>query len=188
MELGWRGLLADNWLAQAGIRNEGGLEPDESADGNLVGIAERDSHVVGFLEVRRGIGDSWRNWIAARLMGGPSDFGTLGVLAAGHRFGDQVDGTGTEIYAFMTFGDNQFLNKDFGVTAADARTSRLPRYELDGGYRSTGIQLVHRRDLTANIQAIGQAGVERYSSDVADSPIAREDYEFELSLALVWAF
>lgn len=188
MELGWRGLLADNWLAQAGIRNEGGLEPDDSEDGNLAGIAERDSHVVGFLEVRRGIGDSWRNWIAARLMGGPSDFGTLGVLAAGHRFGDQVDGTGTEIYAFMTFGDSQFLDKDFGVTAADARTSRLPRYELDGGYRSTGVQLVHRRDLTDNIQAIAQAGLERYSSDIADSPIAREDYEFELSLALVWAF
>lgn len=188
MELGWRGLLADNWLASAGIRNEGGLEPDDSKDGNLAGLAERDSHVVGFLEVRRGLGDNWRNWVAARLMGGPSDFGTLGVLAAGHRFGDQVDGTGTEIYAFMTFGDSQFLDKDFGVTAADARTSKLPRYQLDGGYRSTGVQLVHRRDLTDNIQAIAQAGLERYSGDIADSPIAREDYEFELSLALVWAF
>jgi outer membrane protein len=188
IELGWRGRLADHWLVQAGVRDEGGLEPDDSSDGNLDGIAARDSHVVGFLEVRRGIGTDWRNWVGARLMGGASDFGTLGVLAAGHRFGTQSDGTGTELYGFATFGNDQFLDKDFGVTAADARTSGLPQYRLDGGYRSTGIQLVHRRDLSSSIHAIAQAGVERYSGDIGDSPIARKNYEFEVSLALIWKF
>lgn len=188
MELGWRGRLADVWLVQAGIRNEGGLEPDDSEDGNLDGILPRDSHVVGFLEVRRAIGDDWRNWVAARLMGGPSDFGVLGVLAAGRRFGDQLDGTGTELYGFMTFGTDKFINKDFGVTAADAVGSGLPVTTLSGGYRSTGVQLVHRRHLTRKLHAIAQAGVEFYSSDIGDSPIARSDTEFELSLALVWRF
>jgi outer membrane scaffolding protein for murein synthesis (MipA/OmpV family) len=47
---------------------------------------------------------------------------------------------------------------------------------------------VHRRDLTSRIHAIAQAGVERYSGDIGDSPIARKDYEFEVSLALVWKF
>ena len=188
MELGWRGRLADVWLVQAGIRNEGGLEPDDSEDGNLDGILPRDSHVVGFLEVRRAVGDEWRNWVAARLMGGPSDFGVLGVLAAGRRFGDQLDGTGTELYGFMTFGTDKFINKDFGVTAADAVGSGLPVTTLSGGYRSTGVQLVHRRHLTRKLHAIAQAGVEFYSSDIGDSPIARSDTEFELSLALVWRF
>jgi len=188
MELGWRGRLADVWLVQAGIRNEGGLEPDDSEDGNLDGILPRDSHVVGFLEVRRAVGDEWRNWVAARLMGGPSDFGVLGVLAAGRRFGDRLDGTGTELYGFMTFGTDKFINKDFGVTAADAIGSGLRQTTLGGGYRSTGVQLVHRRYLTRNLHAIAQAGVERYSSDIGNSPIARKDYEFEVSLALVWQF
>ena len=188
MELGWRGRLADVWLVQAGIRNEGGLEPDDSEDGNLDGILPRDSHVVGFLEVRRAVGDEWRNWVAARLMGGPSDFGVLGVLAAGRRFGDQLDGTGTELYGFMTFGTDKFINKDFGVTAADAVGSGLPVTTLSGGYRSTGVQLVHRRHLTRKLHAIAQAGVEFYSSDIGDSPIARKDTEFEVSLALVWRF
>lgn len=188
MELGWRGRLADVWLVQAGVRNEGGLEPDDSRKGRLDGIKPRDSHVVGFLEVRRGFGDDWRNWVGARLMGGPSDFGVLGVLAAGHRFGQQVDGTGTEIYGFMTFGTAKFINKDFGVTAADALTSGLPQTTLGGGYRSTGVQLVHRRNLTSKLHAIAQMGVERYSSDIAGSPIARKSYESELSLALVWRF
>ena len=187
-ELGWRGRLADVWLVQAGIRNEGGLEPDDSEDGNLDGILPRDSHVVGFLEVRRAVGEEWRNWVAARVMGGPSDFGVLGVLAAGRRFGDKVDGTGTELYGFMTFGTDKFINKDFGVTAADAVGSGLPVTTLSGGYRSTGVQLVHRRHLTRKLHAIAQAGVEFYSSDIGDSPIARSDTEFELSLALVWRF
>jgi outer membrane scaffolding protein for murein synthesis (MipA/OmpV family) len=188
MELGWRGRLADVWLVQAGIRNEGGLEPDDSEDGNLDGILPRDSHVVGFLEVRRAVGDDWRNWVAARLMGGPSDFGVLGVVAAGRRFGQQLDGTGTELYGFMTFGNDKFINKDFGVTAADAVGSGLPVTALSGGYRSTGVQLVHRRHLTRKLHAIAPAGVEFYSSDIGDSPIARSDTEFELSLALVWRF
>jgi outer membrane protein len=187
-ELGWRGRLADVWLVQAGIRNEGGLEPDDSEEGNLKGILPRDSHVVGFLEVRRALGEEWRNWVAARLMGGPSDFGVLGVLAAGRRFGEQVDGTGTELYAFLTFGTDEFINKDFGVTAADAVGSGLPVTTLSGGYRSTGVQLVHRRDLGRKLHAIAQAGVEFYSSEIGESPIARKDTEFELSLALVWRF
>jgi len=187
-ELGWRGRLADVWLVQAGIRNEGGLEPDDSSDGKLDGIKPRDSHVVGFLEVRRGLGPDWRNWVAARVMGGPSDFGVLGVIAAGHRFGQQVDGTGTEIYGFLTFGTDKFINKDFGVTAADALSSGLRQTVLSGGYRSTGIQLVHRRHVTEQLHAIAQLGVERYSSEIGESPIARKDYEFEVSLALVWRF
>lgn len=187
-ELGWRARLADVWLVQAGVRNEGGLAPDDSRKGRLAGIQPRDSHVVGFLEARRGFGDDWRNWVGARLMGGPSGFGVLGVLAAGHRFGQQVDGTGTEIYGFLTYGTANFINKDFGVTAADALTSGLPQTTLSGGYRSTGVQLVHRRHLTPKLHAIAQAGVERYSSAISGSPIARKDHEFELSLALVWRF
>jgi outer membrane scaffolding protein for murein synthesis (MipA/OmpV family) len=187
-ELGWRGRLAEIWLVQAGARYEDGLEPDDSEDGNLDGLDPRDSHVVGFLEVRRGLGPDWRNWVAARVMGGPSDFGWLGVVAAGHRFGQQVDGTGTEAYAFLTFGTDDFINKDFGVTASDAAASDLPETSLDGGYRSAGFQLVHRRYLTEKLHVIGQAGVEFYSSDIGDSPIAREDYEFELSLSLLWHF
>jgi outer membrane scaffolding protein for murein synthesis (MipA/OmpV family) len=187
-ELGWRGRLAETWLVQAGARYEEGLEPDDSEDGNLDGLEPRDSHVVGFLEVRRGLGPDWRNWVAARVMGGPSDFGWLGVVAAGHRFGQQVDGTGTEAYAFLTFGTDDFINKDFGVTASDAAASGLTETSLDGGYRSAGFQLVHRRYLTEKLHVIGQAGVEFYSSDIGDSPIAREDYEFELGLSLLWHF
>jgi outer membrane scaffolding protein for murein synthesis (MipA/OmpV family) len=188
MEAGWRGRLADVWLVQAGARYEEGLEPDDSDDGHLDGIGERDAHVVGFLEVRRAFGENWRNWVAARAMGGESDFGWLGVLAAGHRFGKSLDGTGTELFLFSTFGTDDFFNKDFGITSADAAASGLPQTELDGGYRSSGLTLIHRRYLTRNIHLIAQAGAELYSKEIQDSPIAREDYELEVGLSLVYQF
>lgn len=188
MELGWRGRLADVWLVQAGARYEDGLEPDDSEDGALDGVEERDSHLVGFLEMRRGLGDDWRNWIGGRVMGGESGFGWLGVVAAGHRFGNQRDGSGTEVYVFSTFGTDDFINKDFGITAGDAEASGLAETELDGGYRSTGINLIHRRYITDHIHLIAAAEAELYSSDIGDSPIARDDYEAGLELSAVWHF
>jgi outer membrane protein len=188
MELGWRGRLANVWLVQAGARYEDGLEPDDSEDGALDGLEERDSHVVGFLETRRSLGGDWRNWIGGRVMGGESGFGWLGVLAAGHRFGDQLDGCGTEVFAFSTFGTDEFINKDFGISAEDAEASGLAETELDGGYRSTGINLIHRRYITDHIHLIAAAEAELYSSDIGDSPIARDDYEAGLELSVVWHF
>lgn len=187
-ELGWRGLVSPEWLLQAGARYEDGLEPDDSDDGRLDGLEERDSHVVGFFEARRAFGEHWRHWLGARLMGGPSDFGWLGVLAAGHRFGDRLDGTGTEVFLFTTFGTSDFINKDFGVSAADSAASGLAETDLDGGYRSVGVTLVDRRYLSDHLHLAFQAGAELYSSDIQDSPIAREDYEFEVGVSLVWVF
>lgn len=188
MELGWRSRLADVWLVQAGARYEDGLEPDDSEDGALDGLEERDSHLVGFLETRRSLGGEWRNWIGGRVMGGESGFGWLGVIAAGHRFGDQRDGSGTEIYAFSTFGTDTFINKDFGVSAADSAASGLAETDLDGGYRSTGLNLIHRRYITDHIHVIAAAEAELYSSDIGDSPIARDNYEAGVELSVVWHF
>lgn len=187
-ELGWRGVFEQRWLVQAGLRYEAGLDPSDSEDGALDGIEERDSHLVGFVEVRAALDNQWRNWVGGRVLAGESDFGLLGVLAAGHRFGDRLDGMGTEVYAFSTFGDSAFLNKDFGVSAEDSAGSGLAQTKLDGGYRSTGLQLVHRHRFTDHLQLIASAGVELYNSQIGDSPIARDDYESEVSLALVWQF
>ena len=188
MELGWRSRVAAVWLVQAGVRYEYGLEPDDSGKGALDGIEERDAHIVGFLEARRSIGDDWRSWVGGRVMGGESGFGWLGVIAAGHRFGDQRDGAGTEIFVFSTFGTDTFINKDFGVSAADAASSGLAETDLSGGYRSTGINLIHRRYLTDHIHVIAAAEAEFYSSDIGDSPIARDDFEAGVELSVVWHF
>jgi outer membrane scaffolding protein for murein synthesis (MipA/OmpV family) len=60
--------------------------------------------------------------------------------------------------------------------------------DLDGGWRSVGLNLIDRRYLTKHIQIIAQGGVELYSSDIQESPIAREDYEIELGISAVYQF
>ncbi len=188
MELGWRGRFADLWLIQAGARYEAGLEPDDSENGALDGIEERDTHIAGFLETRRSLGADWRNWIAARVMGGESGFGWLGILAAGHRFGDHIDGSGTELFVYSTFGTDDFINKDFGVTPADSAASGLPVADLEGGYRASGVNLIHHQYITEHIHVIAAAEAEIYSSDIADSPLSLNNYEAEVELSAVWVF
>jgi outer membrane scaffolding protein for murein synthesis (MipA/OmpV family) len=188
IELGWRGRLAQDWLLQAGARLEGGREADDSEEGHLDGLEDRDDELVGVVEVRRSLGTDWRGWLAGRVMAGGSEFGTLGVVAAGYRFGKQLDGTGTEVFLFSTFGDSDFLNKDFGVTEDDSITSGLPATHLDSGYRSTGITAVHRSYLYKKLMLMASASYERYSSDIEDSPIVRRPYEYEVGLSLVYHF
>jgi len=187
-ELGLRSLIADQLLLQGGARYEAGLEPDDSEDGQLDGIEKRDAHIVGFVEGRYSIDSEWRNWLGARVMGGESEFGWLGVLAAGHRFGSARDGSGAEAYVFSTFGNSNFINKDFGVSAADAETSGLPETDLHGGYRSSGLNALYRLYLLDDVQMIANVGIEFYSEAIGESPIARDDYETEAELTLVYTF
>jgi outer membrane protein len=186
--LGVRGLATERLLLEGGARYEAGLDPDDSDDGWLDGIEPRDSHIVGFLEARYALDDDWRNWLGALALAGESDFGLLGVLAAGHRFGDSTDGSGPEVYAFSTFGNANFINKDFGVSASDAQTSGLEETDLSGGYRSTGIQGVYRHIFNEYVQLIASSGVEFYSGAISDSPIARQDFEIETSLTALYTF
>lgn len=186
--LGVRGLASERLLLEGGARYEAGLDPDDSDDGRLDGIEKRDSHVVGFLEARYALDDNWRNWVGALTLAGESDFGLLGVLAAGHRFGDSTDGSGAEVYAFSTFGNGHFINKDFGVPASDAQTSGLAETDLSGGYRSTGIQGIYRHIFSEHFQLIASSGVELYSGAIGESPIARQDFEVEVSLTALYTF
>lgn len=188
-ELGWRSRVADVWLVQAGLRYEGGRESDDSDEGRLDGLDDRDSEIVGMAEVRRSLSGNWRNYLAARLMIGDSDIGVLGIIAAGRRFfASRNDGTGSEVAVFSTFGNSGFLNRDFGVTTKESRSSGLAATDLDAGYRSSGITLINRYYLTEKIQLINTIGAELYSGDIRDSPISRENFEIETGLSFVYHF
>lgn len=185
-ELGWRGRMNDLWLVQGGIRFEGGREESESPV--LEGLGDVDEEVVGMTEVRRAFGKDWSNWGAARLMAGGSDIGWLGVIAAGHTFAATSPGMGIDVYAFVTFSSDEFINRDFGVTAEQAANSGLPETELDGGYRSFGIQATGRWRFGEKWQLQAEAGYEKYNSDISNSPIALDDYEAEIGVSLLYRF
>jgi outer membrane protein len=188
IEAGWRALAHPQSMVQLSARYEGGRDASDSEDGRLDGLDAKDDHIVGSVEFRQGLDAEWRNWVGGKALIGERDFGLLGVVAAGHRFGDARDGTGTELFGYASFGDAAFLNKDFGITAAEAQASGLDEVRLSGGYRATGVTLVHRFHVWSRLHCIAQANVELYGDEARRSDIARDDYEAEVSVALVWIF
>ena len=68
------------------------------------------------------------------------------------------------------------------------RASGLPQTSLDGGHRSSGLRLVDRRFWSDNIQIVSGFEVQLFSSEVQDSPLAREDFSVEAELAIIYHF
>ena len=95
---------------------------------------------------------------------------------------------GVDLYAFATFGSDDFINRDFGVTTEQSANSGLAETSLDGGYRSIGIQAMGRWRFGDNWQLEAEAGYEKYNSDIADSPIALDDFEAEVGVSILYRF
>lgn len=188
LELSWTTRLQDVWYVQVDLGLDGERERDASDDGRLDGLDERDDEFIATGEVRYAFDGEWRNYVGTRISRGAGDYGTLGFVFAGHRFGDRQDGGGTEAFFYATFADRKNLNRDFGITAAESARSGLAQTNLDGGYRSLGLRLVDRRFVNRNVQVVSGLEFQYFSSDVRASPIARENYTVEVELGVLYQF
>lgn len=188
LELSWTTRIQDRWYVQVDLGLDGEREESDSDDGRLDGLEDRDDEFTGTGELRYAFDGEWRNYVGTRVSVGDSDFGVLGFLFVGHRFGSRDDGSGTEAFLYSKFSDGNNLNRDFGVTSSEATASGLAETDLDGGYRSSGLRLVDRRFLGDHFQIVSGLEFEYFGSDVQDSPVAREDFAVEFELGLVWQF
>jgi outer membrane protein len=184
--LGWRGLRAESWLFEAVVAFDEGREEGDSDDGRLDGLGDQDEETELVLQARRALDPDWRYWLIGRVVTGGS--GNLGLFGVGYRFGEQTDGTGSEINLVGVVHDSKYANRGFGITAAQSVTSGLPETRLSGGFRSLGLNYNYRHSINENWQVFGEALYERFSSDVRDSPIARSDYEAEVSVGFIYIF
>lgn len=188
LELSWTTRQMEQWYFQVDLGLDGEREAGDSDDGRLDGLDERDDEFTGTGEVRYAFDADWRNYVGTRISAGNSSFGTLGFIFVGHRFGDRLDGGGTEAFLFTTFADSNNLNRDFGVSRPEAAASGLAETDLNSGYRSSGLRLVDRRFVGEHIQIVSGLEFQYFSSDVQDSPIAREDFATEVELAVLYQF
>lgn len=188
LELSWTTRFQDQWYFQADVGLDGEREADDSDDGRLDGLEDRDDEFTGTADVRYALDGEWRNYFGTRISAGASDTGTLGFLFVGHRFGARQDGGGTELFLYSKFADGDNLNRDFGISPSESAASGLAATDLDGGYRSSGLRLVDRRFVGEHVQIVSGLEFEYYGSEVRESPIAREDFALELELALVYHF
>lgn len=184
--LGWRGLRSNIWLFEAAVAFDEGREESDSDDGRLDGLGDSDEDTELVLQARRAFDADWRYWLDGRVVTG--DNGSLGLFAVGRRFGDQNDGTGHEITIAVVFHDSDYANKDFGINAEQSAASGLDETELSGGFRSLGFNYHYRHYINENWQVFGEAVYERYSNDIDDSPIARNNYEAEVGVGFIYLF
>ncbi|MCG7201198.1 MipA/OmpV family protein [Marinobacter pelagius] len=184
--LGWRGLGSDTWLFEAAVGFEEGREESDSDDGRLDGLGDGDEGAELVLQARRAFDADWRYWLDGRIITGEN--GSLGLLGIGRRFGHQIDGTGHEIAIAVVFHDSDYANKDFGIDAEQSAASGLSETDLSGGFRSVGFNYNYRHSFNENWQIFGEAVYERYSSDIEDSPIARNNYEAEVGVGFIYVF
>lgn len=185
---GWRGLRSEAWLLDASVvfSFDGGRKESDSEDGRLDGLGDVDDSTEIVLQARRAFDSDWRYWLDGRII--TSDDGSLFIFGIGRRFGDQTDGTGSDLSLVLVYQDSDAANKDFGIDSKQSADSGLDETDLDGGLRSFGLNYTYRYFVTENWQLFGEALYERYSSEVRDSPIARSDYEAEVGVGVIYVF
>lgn len=91
----------------------------------------------------------------------------------------------------VTFASNDYMDRYFGVSAAQAARTALARHEADGGFKSVGVIASSRYGLTENLFLNGQASWHRLIGDAADSPIvdrAGSDDQFTAGVGLSYRF
>lgn len=184
--IGWRGLLNDNWLVGALIGFEEGREESDSDDGRLDGLGNQEEGFELVLQARRSFTPDWRYWLVSRVVA--SDEGNLALFGVGRRFGEQTDGTGSEVNLVFVVHDSDYANKGFGINAIQSLSSGIEETKLSGGLRSFGIDYNYRENLNSDWQIYGEALFEYFSSEVRDSPIARSNFEAEVGIGVIYKF
>lgn len=184
--LGWRGLRSDTWLLEAIVGFEEGREESDSDDGRLDGLGDTDEGFELALQARRAFDADWRYWLDGRIVTGEN--GSLGIFGVGRRFGERKDGSGSEFSIVAVFHDSDLANTQFGVDPMQAAASGLNETNLSGGFRSIGAHYNYRNYINDNWQIFGEVLYERYSSDIAESPITRNNYEAEVGVGVIYVF
>lgn len=184
--LGWRGLRDDKWLLEATLGFDEGREESDSDEGHLDGLGTTDEGVELVLQARRAFDADWRYWLDGRVVAGEN--GSLGIFGVGRRFGERTDGSGSEFSVVAVFHDSDLANEQFGVNSMQAAASGLNETYLSGGFRSIGAHYNYRNYINENWQIFGEVLYERYSSDITDSPVARNDYEAEVGIGFIYVF
>lgn len=74
----------------------------------------------------------------------------------------------------LSFGNDDYTNAFFGVTAAQSARSGLAQYKADSGLLSYGIAGSVMMPITDSVSAGAFAGYDRLGEEAADSPLVRQ--------------
>lgn len=151
-----------------------GLEEIDTAVELGLSLTYRQPGWQAFGQLRQGFGghDGVTGTIGADAIFRPSDRITI---TAGPR---------------LNLGDGDYANTYFGVTGAEAATSRFGAFDAGGGLLGAGVQVQGTYELNDDWALEGLLSYERLQNDAADSPITQQGSEdqWRLSIGVSRAF
>ena len=134
-----------------------GLETVDAALEVGLSVGYARENFLAFAQVRRGFGghEGWVGEVGADVLYRPSD---RLLLSLGPR---------------ALFGDNEYTDTYFGVTAPES-SAALPTYNPDGGLVSAGLEFGARYRINDLWGVEGAITYDVFSNDAADSPIVKQ--------------
>ncbi|MFN8845696.1 MAG: MipA/OmpV family protein [Bdellovibrionales bacterium] len=187
VENGIRQFVNDRFLVSIAARYEYGRQ--ESDDPELLrGLGDIKDEWMGVIEARYSLVGDYDIWIGGRSMVGDRDIGQLNIAVVGlgaPRMSEKVD---FELLVWSTWGSSAFLDRDFGVTAAQSAASGYAPYSAKSGHRALGAAIFTRADLNERWKVLSEINYESYNSRLRSSPLVKRgrSSEYEANVSVVY--
>jgi len=104
--------------------------------------------------------------------------------------GDDKEPRGTVLFGGLSaaWGNDDFNQGHFGVTAAQNVSSGLAQYSAGAGVHSASLELGFRTPLSENWSLNGVASYTRILGDAADSPVVKDEDQFGVGMFIGYSF
>jgi outer membrane scaffolding protein for murein synthesis (MipA/OmpV family) len=88
----------------------------------------------------------------------------------------------------VTVADSRYMNAYFGISKAQARSTRYHLYHAEGGFKSAGLGVSADYFVTPNVILNMSGAFNRLLGSAAESPITQTKYEEVVSLSAIYKF
>ncbi|MFS2222637.1 MipA/OmpV family protein [Pantoea sp. B65] len=182
---GWNAVDNQNWTLAVGVGSD--LFPrQQSDDPHLNGLGDIDVTPRAFLS------GSYHN---ERFRGGVTLSQDVGGNDQGFRLTSYAHlqwhpSDSIRLYAgpALSWGDGDYMQTQYGVTAEQAARSGLQRYDAGAGLEKVAMELGMDYQFNASWMAGVKASAGQLEKHAADSPITQRSAQYDYGLFVAWHF
>ncbi|MBK0091120.1 MipA/OmpV family protein [Erwinia sp. S59] len=183
--LGWDVVKTEHWTFALGAGTD--ISPrKESADDHLRGLGDIDVTPRAFTSAT--YENSWfkGSIIASQDVGGNQQGFKLASYA--HLQWHPVDNLRLYTGPTLSWADSDYLQTQYGVTAAQSERSGLSRYTADAGIEKIGWDVGMDYVVTPSWLLGARVTAQQLQDDAADSPVTQQASQLTGVLFLAWRF
>lgn len=181
--IGYNAVNTSEWTAGPLIKFDFGRDADGESPFRIAG--SKSTALIGFKDVDSTVQagafasyrvDAWSAKIEL-LQGVNGHEGLTGKLSLDYkmRLGSSDGRQGPPVFVStgprLSWGDADYTNTYYGITAVDSLATGLPAYRASGGVTSLGWSLSMVRPVSRELSVIIFAGYDKLMGDAADSPL-----------------